>query len=66
MAATASLLSIYDIAKQTGHSAMAIHNAIERLEIKPDQITPSGHRYFSESIVPVLREKMRKPNGQKT
>jgi hypothetical protein len=59
----AKRLSIYDIAKRTGHSHVAVHNAIDRLGILPDEVTPGGARYFSENVVMFLKEKMRPPQN---
>lgn len=53
------LLSIYDIAEETGYSAAGIHKAIERFGIEPDFTSRGGFRYFSPTVVDTLREQMR-------
>lgn len=55
----ATPLSIYDLALKLGYTPAGVHRAIERLGIKPEQITPSGFRYFSPLALEILREKMR-------
>lgn len=61
----ATPLSIYDLAEKLGYTAAGVHKAIERLGIKPEQITPSGFRYFSPLAIDILREHMRTaPNGK--
>jgi hypothetical protein len=60
---TAKLLSIYDLAKRVGHSHVAIFHAIARLRIKPDQITGGGIKFYSENIIPILKDNMRKPKN---
>lgn len=58
-------LSIYDLAEKLGYTAAGIHKAIDRLGIQPEQITPSGFRYFSPLVLGILREHMRAaPNGK--
>jgi hypothetical protein len=59
-----ALLSVAQIAKQTGHSSVAVHKAIERFEIQPEQTTPSGYRYFPVDTVVFLKENMRSPGVQ--
>lgn len=61
----ADLLSIYDIAKKTGHSPVSIHQAVERLEITPLETSRKGHRYFDPSVVKLLEKSMRKPREKK-
>lgn len=61
----ATPLSVYDLAVKLGYTPAGIHKAIERLGIKPEQITPSGFRYFSPLAIDILREHMRTaPNGK--
>lgn len=55
----ATPLSIYDLAEKLGYTAAGVHKAIERLAIVPQQITPSGFRYFSPLVIEILREHMR-------
>lgn len=52
-------LSVSQIADRTGHSIVAIHKAINRHNITPEVVTPSGYRYFDESTVAFLKENMR-------
>ena len=60
----ATPLSVYDLAEKLGYTPAGVHKAIERLGIKPEQITPSGFRYFSPLALGILREHMRTaPNG---
>lgn len=58
------LLSARDIAKRTGHAAPSIYAAIERYSIKPAAVTPSGGKLYSESVVRLLEDRMRKPRHQ--
>lgn len=60
---TAQLLSIYDLAEQMGYSHVAIYKAVKRLGIKPDQVTAGEQCFYSENILQILRDKMRKKNG---
>jgi hypothetical protein len=58
----ANQVSIYDIADATGYSPAAIHKAIERFGYMPEYVTPGGARYFSHTLIEILKEKMRKHN----
>lgn len=61
--ATAKLLSIYDIGEALGYSPPGIFKAIERHGIKPDQVTASEQCYYSENVLQILRDKMRRKTG---
>lgn len=54
-------LSIYDLAEKLGYSPAGVHKALERIGIKPEQVTPGGVRYFSPLAIDKLREHMRTP-----
>jgi hypothetical protein len=54
-------ISAYGIARETGHSAVAIYHRIRKLNIQPVIVSEAGQFLYDPSIVETLRGIMRKP-----
>jgi len=54
-------ISAHGIARETGHSAVAIYYRLRTMGIQPSIITESGHCFYDPSVVDTLRQVMRGP-----
>lgn len=53
-------LSTYQIAQILNRTPQGVHNAIQRLGIKPAFQLPNNYRYFAPTTIGLLEKKMRK------